>query len=108
MISAAFGSRAGPIRTFTQSPKALYYTDHPMPDDYPEWPKGPQVHTYLHSYAAKHNLHRLFQLNTNVTLMDRRADGKPNGPLRLRLAATPDDDFDFVAIGTGNFSIRTS
>ena len=25
----------------TQSPKDLYcYTDHPMPADYPEWPKG--------------------------------------------------------------------
>jgi monoamine oxidase len=36
----------------TQSPKDLYcYTDHPMPADYPEWPKGPQVHAYLHSYA---------------------------------------------------------
>ena len=27
----------------TQSPKDLYrYTSKPMPDDYPEWPKGPQ------------------------------------------------------------------
>jgi len=58
----------------TQSPKDLYcYTDHPMPDDYPEWPKGPQVHAYLHSYAAKHRLARLFRLNTNVKSMDRRA-----------------------------------
>jgi dimethylaniline monooxygenase (N-oxide forming) len=29
----------------TQSPKDLYrYTDQAMPDTYPEWPKGPQVH----------------------------------------------------------------
>ena len=49
----------------TQSPKDLYcYTDHPMPDHYPEWPKGPMVHAYLHSYAEKHNLARLFRLNT--------------------------------------------
>ena len=90
----------------TQSPKALYcYTDHPMPDDYPEWPKGPQVHAYLHSYAAKHNLHRLFQLNTNVKLMDRRADGKPGWTLTLEAGShTWTDDFDFVAIGTGQFS----
>ncbi len=38
----------------TQSPKDLYcYTDHPMPDDYPEWPKGPQVHAYLQDYANR-------------------------------------------------------
>jgi len=32
----------------TQSPKDLYrYTDKAMPDSFPEWPKGPQVHAYL-------------------------------------------------------------
>ena len=74
-----------------------------MPDDYLNGP-GPQVHAYLHSYA-KHNLHRLFQLNTNVTLMDRRADGKPGWTLTLEAGShTWTDDFDFVAIGTGQFS----
>jgi len=49
----------------TQSPKDLYcFTDHPMPASYPEWPKGPQVHEYLQSYAIKHDLQRLFRLNT--------------------------------------------
>ncbi len=38
----------------TQSPKDLYrFTDLPMPDDYPEWPKGPQVHAYVHAYAEE-------------------------------------------------------
>ena len=51
----------------TQSPKDLYrYTDLAMPEDYAQWPKGPQVHAYLHSYADKHKLGRLFQLNTDV------------------------------------------
>lgn len=32
----------------TQSPKDLYrYTSMPMPENYPEWPKGTQVHAYL-------------------------------------------------------------
>lgn len=90
----------------TQSPKDLYrYTDHPMPDDYPEWPKGPQVHAYLHSYADKHDLKPLFHLNTNVQTMTRRADGKPGWTLTLEGPdGTRTEDFDFVAVGTGQFS----
>ena len=90
----------------TQSPKDLYrYTDHPMPADYPEWPKGPQVHAYLHSYAAKHRLGRLFQRNTNVVSMDRRADGQPGWTLTLEAAGRQRrQDVDFVAICTGQFS----
>ncbi|MGR3621624.1 flavin-containing monooxygenase [Pseudophaeobacter sp.] len=90
----------------TQSPKDLYcYTDHPMPEDYPEWPKGPQVHAYLHSYADKHHLSRLFRLNTNIQSMDRRADGKPGWTLTIEEAGrTRQEDFDFVAICTGQFS----
>ena len=90
----------------TQSPKDLYcFTDHPMPDDYPEWPKGPQVHAYLHSYADKHNLPRLFRLNTNIRSMDRREDGKPGWTLTIEEAGrTRAENFDFVAICTGQFS----
>ena len=41
----------------TQSPKDLYrYTDKAMPDSYPEWPKGPQVHAYLTEYAKDNDL----------------------------------------------------
>ena len=90
----------------TQSPKDLYrFTDHPMPDDYPEWPKGPQVHAYLHSYAAKHHLSRLFQLNTDVKAMERRSDGQPGWTLTLESAGrTRVEHVDFVAICTGQFS----
>jgi cation diffusion facilitator CzcD-associated flavoprotein CzcO len=90
----------------TQSPKELYcYTDHPMPDDYPEWPKGPQVHAYLHSYAQKHKLSRLFRLNSNIQSMDRRSDGKPGWTLTIDEAGQiRREDFDFVAICTGQFS----
>jgi len=90
----------------TQSPKDLYrFTDLPMPKEYPEWPKGPQVHAYLHAYARKHNLARLFRLNTNVVSMDRRSDGQPGWTLTLEAAGrTWTEDVDFVAICTGQFS----
>lgn len=90
----------------TQSPKDLYcFTDQPMPDDFPEWPKGHQVHSYLHSYAGKHDLHQLFRLNTNVTAMKRREDGKPGWTLMLETGSQrTTEDFDFVALGTGQFS----
>jgi dimethylaniline monooxygenase (N-oxide forming) len=90
----------------TQSPKDLYrYTDQAMPDDYPEWPKGPQVHAYLTDYARSHGLDHLMRFNTAVVAMDRRADGKPGWSLEL---ATPNgtsrEQFDFVAICTGQFT----
>jgi len=90
----------------TQSPKELYhYTDQPMPDDYPEWPKGPQVHAYLSDYAAKHNITRLFRLNTDIKSMDRRADGSPGWTLTIEEAGrTRSQDFDFVVVCTGQFS----
>ncbi|WP_020591160.1 flavin-containing monooxygenase [Kiloniella laminariae] len=90
----------------TQSPKDLYcYTDHPMPEAYPEWPKGPQVHAYLHSYADKHKLARLFKLNTNIKVMKRPTGDEPGWILTLEEAGkTRDEKFDFVAICTGQFS----
>jgi len=90
----------------TQSPKDLYrYTDKAMPHAYPEWPKAPQVHAYLTDYARGHGLDRLMRLKTTVAAMNRRANGKPGWTLELK---TPDgttrEDFDFVAICTGQFS----
>jgi cation diffusion facilitator CzcD-associated flavoprotein CzcO len=92
----------------TQSPKDLYrYTDLPMPEDYPEWPKGPQVHAYMHDYTRKHGLARLFRLGTTVLTMDRRADGTPGWTLTLQAGGREwTEDFDFVAACTGQFSDR--
>lgn len=90
----------------TQSPKDLYrFTDMEMPADYPEWPRGPQVHAYLHRYARRHALGRLFRLNTEVLSMDRRPDDRPGWSLRLRSGSREwAEDFDFVAVCTGQFS----
>ncbi len=90
----------------TQSPKDLYrYTDKPMPDNYPEWPKGPQVHAYLDSYAADHGLREHIRFHTQVISMTRRDDGAPGWSLEIQSeSATGREDFDFVAVCTGQFS----
>jgi dimethylaniline monooxygenase (N-oxide forming) len=90
----------------TQSPKDLYrYTDHPMPDHYPEWPTGPQVHAYLRSYAAKHAIDPLFRTGVEVTEMSPREDGLPGWRLALvSQSGSEVQDFDFVAVCTGHFS----
>jgi dimethylaniline monooxygenase (N-oxide forming) len=90
----------------TQSPKDLYrYTDQAMPDSFPEWPKGPQVHAYLADYARDHGLDRLMRFGTGVAAMSRRADGKPGWTLELNTATgETSEDFDFVAICTGQFN----
>ncbi len=91
----------------TQSPKDLYrYTDKAMPDSYPEWPKGPQVHAYLTEYAKDNDLLGAVSFNTAVVQMDRRPDSAPGWRLELR---GPDggishEDFDFVAVCTGQFN----
>lgn len=91
----------------TQSPKDLYrYTDKPMPDSYPEWPKGPQVHAYLTEYAMEYGLKQRLRLNTAVAGMTRRTSGAPGWTLEIK---NPDggishEEFDFVAVCTGQFN----
>jgi cation diffusion facilitator CzcD-associated flavoprotein CzcO len=91
----------------TQSPKDLYrYTDKAMPDSYPEWPKGPQVHAYLTDYARDNDLVRAIRFNTAVLQMNRRPDSAPGWRLDLRGpdGGTRHEDYDFVAVCTGQFN----
>src|SRR6201987_1201478 len=108
--SSDLGGVWDPSRSYpdvqTQSPKDLYrYTDKAMPDSYPEWPKGPQVHAYLEDYAKGHGLDRLMRFNTTVAAMSRRADGKAGWTLELTTPENiPREDCDFVATCTGQFN----
>jgi cation diffusion facilitator CzcD-associated flavoprotein CzcO len=108
--SANLGGVWDPARAYpdvqTQSPKDLYrYTDKAMPDSYPEWPKGPQVHAYLADYAKGHGLDGLMRFGTTVDGMSRRIDGKPGWTLELTTPEkTTREDFDFVAVCTGQFN----
>ena len=90
----------------TQSPKDLYcYTDHPMPDDYPEWPKGTQVHEYLHDYAIKHDLMKNYRLNCNILKMTKTMFGKGGWVLTIESnGKTTSEFFQFVVVCTGQFS----
>lgn len=109
--SADLGGVWEPARSYpdvqTQSPKDLYrYTDRAMPEAYPEWPTGPQVHAYLTDYAKRFGLDRMVRLQTSVAGMERRADGKPGWTVALEKTdgASVREDFDFVAICTGQFN----
>ncbi|WP_123193630.1 flavin-containing monooxygenase [Pannonibacter phragmitetus] len=86
----------------TQSPKDLYrYTDAAMPEGYPEWPSGAQVHAYLESYAREKALLPLIRFNTSVTGLSRRDGGGwwvETGEGRT--------GYDFVTIASGVFSDR--
>eukprot|EP00903_Cladosiphon_okamuranus_P008482 g8149.t1 len=105
-----FGGVWEPSRSYpgvyTQSPKDLYhFIGHPFGEDVPEWPTGHDVHSYLHSYAKKHDIWRLFTLDTSVEAMECRADGKPGWTLTLQHGGDKkQEDFDFVSIATGQFS----
>ena len=90
----------------TQSPKELYrYMAKAMPKDYPEWPKGPQVHAYLDGYARETGIRPLIRLDTNVAGVERRGDGRMGWTLTLETdGTTSKEDFDFVAVATGQFS----
>lgn len=91
----------------TQSPKDLYrYTDKAMPDNYPEWPKGPQVHAYLADYADENGLRPHIRFGSSVEAMDRRVDGEPGWEVSLTDAngERHAESFDFVAVCTGQFS----
>jgi dimethylaniline monooxygenase (N-oxide forming) len=91
----------------TQSPKELYrYTDKPMPDSYPEWPKGPQVHAYLTDYANEHGLPQRTRFNTSVIGMMRRNSGLPGWTIEIKQpnGSLSHEDYDFVAVCTGQFN----
>ncbi len=91
----------------TQSPKELYrYTDKPMPDSYPEWPNGPQVHAYLIEYAKDHGLMPRMRFNSTVVGMARRNSGVPGWLLEIRTSDgnVTREEFDFVAACTGQFN----
>lgn len=104
-----FGGVWHPSRRYpgiqTQSPKGLYcYTDAPMPEDYPEWPSGPQVHAYLSSYADRHELRKHFRFSTRVVAMRRPSTGRGWILTVESSGERSEHHADAVIVGTGQFS----
>ncbi len=100
----------------TQNGKDSYcFSDFPMPDSYPEWPSGEQVHQYLDEYVKHFGLDALLQLNTEVvsieldevagniwTIGTRQTDN--NKDSSMPILATQSETFDHVVIANGIFS----
>ena len=52
----------------TQNPRTTYaLSDFPMPAEWPEWPSGAQVQSYLTAYAEHFDLTGYLRLATEVT-----------------------------------------
>ena len=108
MISVASGSRRDPIPRCKRKAQRISTVTptRRCRNPYPEWPNGPQVHAYLTEYARDHDLLSTIRFNTTVLQMDRRPNSRPGWRLDLR---GPDggvghEDFDFVAVCTGQFN----
>jgi dimethylaniline monooxygenase (N-oxide forming) len=89
----------------TQTPRNEYaFTDYPMPADFPEWPSGEQMRSYLQSYAVYFNLLQYIRFNTEVVTMQyvenfwclQVSDHTSNKDAVMQ--------FNFVIICTGTFS----
>ncbi|TWP53902.1 NAD(P)/FAD-dependent oxidoreductase [Lentzea tibetensis] len=81
----------------TQSPKAQYsFSDFPMPEDFPEWPTGAQIQTYLADYAASFRIP--LRLRTEVTA----ARPGPDGGWTLEFDGAT-ETFDRLVVANGVF-----
>lgn len=95
----------------TQNPRTTYeFSDYPMPSDWPEWPSGEQVQSYLEDYAKHFGIFDDILLNTEVQHLEfdssreqwrvryrDRAAGNEAGESR-------ETAFDFVVVCNGIFS----
>lgn len=91
----------------TQNNKASYaFSDLPMPRDYPEWPQGEQVQSYLESYVAKHGLAPSLRLSTEVLRADptEAADGWLVTVRAAGAAVAAPERFDHLVVANGIFS----
>ncbi|WP_425956459.1 flavin-containing monooxygenase [Xylanimonas sp. McL0601] len=91
----------------TQNNKASYaFSDLPMPRDYPEWPQGEQVQTYLESYVAKHGLGPSLRLSTEVVRAEPTAteDGWMVTARTAGSAVSAPERFDHLVVANGIFS----
>ncbi len=89
-----------------QAPKELYeFPDWPLPEGTENYTPGPVFQQYLEDYVDHFKLRDCLRLNTNVTGLERRADGAPGWTVTTEGAhGQAREDFDQVVIATGIYS----
>lgn len=92
-----------------QVPKDLYeFPGFPYPKDKETdlFPSGPQVQSYIQSYAEEYDLMSLIRFGTEVIeVVANELDGRQCWHLKLRSADSEyDEDFDFCVVSTGMYS----
>ncbi|MCW3466652.1 flavin-containing monooxygenase [Chitinophaga nivalis] len=88
----------------TQTPGNQYaFSDFPMPDDYPDWPSGEQIFSYVTAYADHFQLRPHIRFNTTVMATRYTAN---TWQADVHDAGNQTDTtlhFDFLIICTGAF-----
>lgn len=84
----------------TQNNKDSYtLSDLPMPKDYPEWPTGEQVQSYLETYVEKFGLAQRIRLGTEVT-----GAAKADGGGWDVTAGEETEHYDHLVVANGVYS----
>lgn len=78
----------------------LGYPDHPLPDDYPDFPSHEQVLAWLESYAARFDLKRHFRFGCKVSNVAPETDGQ----WRVQLADGEVRRYRAVIVANGHLS----
>ncbi|MDX5366141.1 MAG: NAD(P)-binding domain-containing protein, partial [Alphaproteobacteria bacterium] len=60
---------------FISSRTQSHYHDFPMPEDYPDYPSGRQIHRYMQGFAEAYGLKRHIRFNTSVEKAEMQKDG---------------------------------
>ncbi|GAB4085637.1 NAD(P)/FAD-dependent oxidoreductase [Myceligenerans cantabricum] len=91
----------------TQNNKDTYtFSDHPMPAEFPEWPSGAQVQSYLEAYVRKFGLRSGLRLSTEVVRAE-LTDAEDGWLVTARPAGASllaPEQFDHLVIANGIFS----
>ena len=83
----------------TQSAKSTYgFSDYPMPKDFPEWPTGAQVQSWLEAYATEFKVEPHLRLGVRVDRATRAGAG-----WRLALSTGETEVVDKVVVANGVF-----
>ena len=88
----------------TQTTKDQYaISDHPMPEEWPDWPSAAQIYEYLVAYAEKWRLPELIRFGVTVEGLEQTGDGGWQVPITTE-DGTETLTFDRVVVCAGVFS----